>query len=282
MNNDIAKLNLDNFTNGNEDNIEVISETIRKIVVDSIVKGNVRDLESSLKNITKSYEKITNQLNLDEKQKLLCYYFGRISATTDSAFEVIDENKNFDDFENLINSYTLLLPALETIKRYNTVPGVILQKELKMKSSSNLSNFLNRIKKYNLVSVHKIGTNNYFSLTIKGEQLLIYSQRESLNEKPREAIRGIFTILDKISEEMCKPAPSSIKIIHSISDCNIDIRETRMLKQRIDRVFTNRDDFFKTIFKNSELNRNKNFLYYACIDDEINFEKNDEIYVTNF
>lgn len=279
----LSLVNVDDFITSNLESIEVMSENILSTITDSIISSNIKSLEESLKGISKNSEKIFNILDLEEEQNKICFCWGRISAATDIALDLINEDKNSDVFENLIKSYSLLVPALKIIKKYNTVPGIVLQKEMNLKSSSNLSNFLNRIKKYELISIHKIGTCNYLSLTVKGEQLLTHSQNEGkCIESTTPEINDLYKFLDQLTGEMVKPVPNSIRVLSNIDNFDVGIREKRLLKKKIDQLFIKRDEYFKTIFKNVCTRTSRSDFYYGYFDTESNSEKNFLIYDTKF
>lgn len=250
MNKELVFFDIKDFKNINAKNIEETASVVYKLAKDSVISNKTEDLENSFKSLSNSFEKISNILELDDPKNLACFHFGQINSVTNIILDIANNQKSSKEVMNVAKSYPLLLPALKIIKEYNTITGMTLQKELNMKTSSNLSNFLKRIKKFNLVSVKKIGTINYISLTRKGDKFL----SESIATIPEIDSRAItiaqlYSMLDGISEELSEPSPSSIKVVHNFALERMSINEKRLLKHKLDRIFYARDNYFRTRFK---------------------------------
>lgn len=250
MGKEIRLLNVNDFKNANIKNVEIVSESVYKIVKDSLLTGKVSTLESSFQELSTDFEKISNCIDLDNPNRSVCYHFGRVAALTNIVLEISGEHEKTNILNNISKSYTLLIPALQIIKKHNMISGVDLQKELKLKSSSNLSNFLKRISKYDLVTVRKIGTINYISLTEQGEKLLYQSNNSLQNNDSELTFTQLHCILDGLIEELSNTNGSSINIVHNCVPPSTSVREKRLLKQKIDRIFFVRDVYIRTKFKN--------------------------------
>lgn len=275
MNKELKLINVNDFKNTNLKNVEVVSESIYKLAKDSLLIGKISMMESSFKEIAKDFEKISNCIELNKRNNLICYHFGRISSITDIVLEISSEQEKVSVLKNISKSYTLLLPALQAIKEHNTISGVELQKELNLKASSNLSNFLKRIDKYGLIRIRKIGTINYISLTEQGEKLLTqYSESLSSENETVLTFTQLYCILDCLIDELSDSNASSIKVIHKCVPKTISVGEKRLLKQKIDRIFYVRDNYIKTKLKSigndSEYLEEK--LFEECKQDDNVYE----------
>lgn len=275
MSKECKLINVNDFKNTNLKNVEVVSESIYKLVKDSFLLGKTSTLKNSFKEISKDFEKISNCIQLNKPDYSICYHFGRITSLTNIILEISSEQEKDSILKNISKSYTLLLPALQAIKKHNTISGVQLQKELNLKASSNLSNFLKRIDKYGLITIRKIGTINYVSLTKQGEKLLSqYSENISLENETELTVTQLYYILDCLIDELSNANGSSIKIIHKSIPKTISVGEKRLLKQKFDRIFYVRDDYIRTKFK-SIGNNNNEYLGQDLIEE---YKQDDGIY----
>ncbi len=230
-------IDVKDFQNKNSDNIEAVSDSIYKLVFESLTHERIDSLEKSFKALSDNFETISNALNIENDNNNICFNYGRIAAMTELVLDLIDANNISCTLEQISKNYALLLPVLETIQRHNTISGVQLKKELKFKSSSNLSNFVRRIDKYELIHVKKIGTTSYLSLTRKGQQLLSQSKRSTANKVEHQIpVKQVYVLLDEMSEEIGKVKPNKLKVLHALSS-QIDIKEKGLLRHKIDMVF---------------------------------------------
>lgn len=163
---------VNDFKELNTKKIECESNYLYKLALASILTNKIENAENVFKSIEDDLEKMENYLELGNAYNSACYHFGRISSITNLVLDLSREKSEARSLNNITKSYPLLLPTLKIIKKYNTISGVKLQREMNFKTSSGLSNFLRRIKKYNLVNVTKLGRTNYISLTNKGKKLL--------------------------------------------------------------------------------------------------------------
>lgn len=279
MSKELKLINVNDFKNTNLKNVEVVSESIYKLAKDSLLLGKTSTLENSFKEITKDFEKISNCIGLNKPDNSICYHFGRISSLTNIILEISSEQEKVNVLKNISKSYTLLLPALQAIKKHNTISGVELQKELNLKASSNLSNFLKRIDKYGLITIRKIGTINYVSLTEQGEKLLSqYNGNISSENETELTITQLYCILDCLIDELSNSNASSIKIIHKCVPQTTSVGEKRLLKQKFDRIFYVRDNYIKTKLK-SIGNNNSEYLEDEFFEE---YKQDDNIYDISF
>jgi len=259
MSNNLQLFNYEDFRELNLRNVEDLHETMNKLVVDAVVNQTLEALKSSFKTVTKSYEKIYNSLNLDDTRNMICYYFGRISSLTDVSLDIIERQVKTKVLDNISDNYSLLIPALSAIESRGTISGSELKKELKLKSNSNLSNFIKRINRYELVEVNKIGTSNYYSLSLNGKLLLTNRQKKESQNIPELKIgfEELLTFMNGILEEMEENQPNSLKVIHDHVKFNVNTGEKRLLKQKLDSIFYSRDNYVRTRIKTySKVNPN--------------------------
>lgn len=233
-----ALVDIKDFQNKNNANVEAVSDSVYKLALDSLTSDKMETIEKSFKALEENFEVISNAIDLGSSiDSEMCYNFGRIVAATELVLDLINFKDLSCSLEQISKNYPLLLPALEAIKEQNTISGSELQKKLGLKASSNLSNFLKRIDKYELVHVKKIGTTNYLSLTRKGEQLLSKNKRKALNSNEEHVpLQHVYTLLDEMSDEIGKLNPNTIRVLHSFS-ADISNQEKRLLKHKIDMIF---------------------------------------------
>lgn len=259
-------LDVNDFKDGNSKNVEIISDTIYKLALDSILCNKTQTLKSTFKALSKNFEKIGIHLKLKNKINLTCFYFGAISSITNLVLDIADDQVSKEELVNIAESYSLLMPALKHIKEHNIISGIDLRKKLDLHSSSSLSNFLKRIEKYELVNVQKIGTVNYISLSPRGEKLLSESNnKKSVSNETEISISEFYFSLDGLATELLNDNPSSIEFIHNFSPKKMNTGEKRLLKQKIDNIFEMRDKYIRSKFKSFNISP---ILLFEEFDDE--------------
>ena len=282
MQNKLQNINFDDFQKHNINNIEVFYDSLNQIVLSSIINHNVETIESSLELITNNYEKIHNILSLNDTQNAICYYYGRISSITDLALDIIKEKTTSKLLDNVLNSYSLLLPALKVIEKYGTVSGANLKKELALKSNSNLSNFIKRINKYNLIEVNKIGTSNYYTLSLLGKRILNNSYSNCPDEEIETKIgfKDLLYLLNGINVEIGEPNANALAIFNDYINFELNINEKRLLKHKLDSIIYTRDNYVGNLFQNTLklTNVNEDNVFY----EEYDSDTDEDAYVYNY
>lgn len=232
--------------------------------------------------ITNNYEKIHNILSLNDTQNAICYYYGRISSITDLALDIIKEETTSKLLDNVLNSYSLLLPALKVIEKYGTVSGANLKKELALKSNSNLSNFIKRINKYNLIEVNKIGTSNYYTLSLLGKRILNNSHSNCPDEEIETKIgfKDLLYLLNGINVEIGEPNANALAIFNDYINFELNINEKRLLKHKLDSIIYTRDNYVGNLFQNTLklTNVNEDNVFY----EEYDSDTDEDAYVYNY
>lgn len=249
MSKDMKTLRINLFDSNNLKGAKAADKTIFNLALSAICADNVPAIEDSFNSMSEDFEKIMNNLEIDESNGSIntsCYYFGRIAAINDIILKIIEEQQRISISKEVLKSYRLLVPALSIIKEHGTISGSELKKELNLKSSSNLSNFLKRIDKYNLVNVKKIGTVNYISLTHNGMLLLAKENNDKDDTETKITITQLFDILDGVKVENAKENASSLKIIHKNVPSDLPLEDQRLLKQKFNQIFYARNDFLKS------------------------------------
>lgn len=253
MENKLQSINFQDFIDLNTKNVELFCDTLSKIIADSIVNKTTESISQNLSDITRNYEKIYNILKLDDSKNALCYYFGRISSLTDLTLTISSEEITNEILKKTLNSYALLLPTLNVISKYGTISGSNLKKELNLKNYSSLSNFIKRISKYKLIETNKIGTSNYYTLSLLGKQLL-ESEHRRINCNHGELkikFSDFIYFLNGIPEELEEVDPNAENIIHNYIRFVLNQKEKRLLKQKLDTIFHTRDKFVYNALQNN-------------------------------
>lgn len=251
MSNDLALI-ISDFRNQNVENIETLYDNLYKTILHSLENATVNSLKNSLESITNNYEKVSNLLDVESNEHIMCFYYGCISSITNLTIDIIHDNTLSESLEQLAKNYALLLPVLTAIQEKHTISGSDLQKSLRMKSSSNLSNFLHRIRKYDLIRVQKIGTSNYLSLTLKGERLLAENRNKKMTSEKDAfyfSLEEMCMILEGISEALKETNPSTIRTLHRFFSARLNGRDRQVLKQKLDQIFCSRDEYFRAKLK---------------------------------
>lgn len=229
--------------------IESVSETVLELANAAIMNNKTSQFLYDFLAIADSFEKTSNILLLNEMHNKKCFLFGKIVSLYELISTIHKEKQDCDSFNHLIHSYPLLLPILHEINKRGTISGVQLKKALSMHSSSGLSNFLQRIKKYDLISVRKIGNINYYSLTARGKEALNSSKQidaNNANNGNTISVDNLYRLLAELSIELGKIKPNKLSILET--QYSLTIKEKQLLKREIDKVFIARDMYRKNLF----------------------------------
>lgn len=225
--------------------IEAVSTTAYELAVSSIVQRKTSSFLDEFQSFAINFEKITNILELDDKvENKKCYLFGKIEAL----YELVEAvNQSFSDSESfvqLFNHYPLLMPFLREIDEAGTISGVQLRERLSIGLSSSFSNFIKRIRKFDLVAIRKYGNTNYYSLTAKGRSLLYEHNRIEEPSSRQISVEYIHRILINLTEELSKRNPDKLKII----EIPVSTKERQLLKREVDHLFAARNIYRKSFF----------------------------------
>lgn len=247
MNLYISDISSTTFNTENNQAIADYSMILLDTVKDAISQNNISSVSSELKKITELYERVGNILNIQDLKNEKCYLFGFIMALALLGEELADAEVEKDHVTELLSSYSRLLPILEIIASKDTISGVDLKKATGLKSN-NLSNFMRRVKKFELISINKVGNTNYYSLTKKGQRFLAISYQTNQNSLTqnieKEAL--ICKVLDEISSQLLLNKPSAVPVMIAINSNGImHIHGETLLKHKIESTFYSRDNYFR-------------------------------------
>lgn len=247
----ISKFNSSIFASDDSEAIEEYSHILFETIKDAITQSNINSLSKELKKITDLFERVSNLLNIQETNNRKCFYFGYIIALSTIGESLADAGLEESQVTEILSNYSLLLPILDIIAKKDTISGVELKKATGLKSN-NLSNFMHRIKQFELISIHKVGTTNYYSLTKKGRRFIEYSSRtdnSSITES--QAIKHLLCqVFDELSTQLLLGRPSAIPVLQTInSDKNIQIKVDSLLKYKIESTFSSRDYYLRKKFE---------------------------------
>lgn len=239
------------FSDDDSEAIEEFSNILFETIKDAISQGSLNTISKELKKITDLYERVSNLLDIQEIKNKKCFYFGYIIALSTIGENLANAGLEKSQVTEILSNYSLLLPILNIIAKKDTISGVDLKKATGLKSN-NLSNFMRRIKQFELISIHKVGTTNYYSLTKKGRQFIEYSSRtDNSSITQNQAIKQLlYQVLDELSNQLLLGRPSAIPVLQTInSDKNIQINVDSLLKYKIESTFSSRDYYLRKKFQ---------------------------------
>lgn len=241
-------LEIKNLANANSGYFDAIYNGIYKYARDSIINNKISEVVSEFKKLSKEFERIGNRLKINEEEKRKAYCFGEIASLTRLMLELSEALNSVASIEGLYKDYPILKPTLKAIARHTDISGTKLREELGL-SASSLSNFINRIREYNLIIIHKVGRSNYYSLSAEGKKALSIPDDSSYNENGEQlSLKFTLQILDSITKEMRNDQPNSISVLTESSHFKYSINEKNILKSKIDAVFSSRDTHFRNKF----------------------------------
>ena len=152
----------------------------------------------------------------------------------------------------LFNKYKLLYPVLNQINNSHKASGQELKKALNFKSESNLSNFVSRINKYNLLYIQKLGNVNYYSLTPKGKKSLSIYSALLLKESEQSTYIDeniVIELLDELANQIKKDEPSLFSVTNILARNNIKLKNTHIFKLKINTIFASLEEYMKMKMK---------------------------------
>lgn len=276
MNKNIEKQYTIPFINGREEERKKILRQTYKIALESISGELTNETSELFLAISNNFERISNSINVSEPNKKAAFDYGFLYGVVSIINDL--NKKATEDVETTMfsNRYKLLYPVLSFVFANRKVTGKQIKEELNFKNNSNLTNFISRIKKYNLIYIQKTGTINYYSLTNKGKR--IYKSIENKNKYYHLIDTNFITesllldVLDSIAKQILEPEPKSSEIIKKIVKSNTQIKNKSVFKYKINSIFLSRDqylkDYFNKIFDTKVNNNRKQLKEY--IDREYN------------
>lgn len=276
MNKNIEKQYTIPFINGHEEERKKILKQTYKIALESISGELTNETSELFLTISNNFERISNSINVSDPNKKEAFDYGFLYGVVSIINDL--NKKAAEDVETTMfsNRYKLLYPVLSFVFANRKVTGKQIKEELNFKNDSNLTNFISRIKKYNLIYIQKTGTINYYSLTNKGKRIYRSIKNKNMNYSLTESnyiTESVFLdVLGSIAKQMIEPEPKSSEIIKMIVKSNTVLKNKSVFKYKINSIFLSRDQYLKDYFnKNFETkvkNNRKQFKEY--IDREYN------------
>lgn len=257
-------LNDFDFIDNSIEQIKLVTNSLNQLLLDSIENQNIHFISQDIEILNKDFERIYNILNIDNDNNSKCYYFGILTSMINIVLNLDSKNQSVHNFEKNKKSYPLLLPVLTEIESNKVISGVELRKNLNI-NSSQLSNFMKRIEKFNYVTINKVGSINYYSLTESGKYALNNVNKHDKKRKLKKKTENIlFVILDILTQHLKEDIPNTFSIIDDLYQQNIEVNNLSLLKEKVESTICARDYYYREKIKdyiNSENHTYKDFKY---------------------
>ena len=231
------------FQTKDEKQMKALRDTIYKLVLDAEETGSVENLKNSFTQLTDEYERIYASLEIEEKERVEWRYFREIYTMVNYVFDRCEYFAKKNLLQNIRKRYPKAVPVLSVVKEHHTISGKDLQNAVGMKNRSALTNFLNRIEPYNLVSVRKFGTNSYISLTANGRNLLDLvdsDEGKSVSSKKIE-FDALIKLLNALEQALSEEKPNTYTLIHDYLTDDFDIGQKGIIKHKVDSILSQKE-----------------------------------------
>ncbi|WP_370752141.1 hypothetical protein [Ruminococcus sp.] len=270
IDNDFEKMISDSYDINDEniENIELMFNNIYKISKEAIENKNIDTIYDTLNELSRSFEKIENLLEIENPINKRIYYFGMISAITNFTAEINeDENKNKEAIK-LFDNYKFLYSFLSQIDNLYNPTGNQLKEVLNLKSTYTVTNYYKKIEDYELVYVQRFGNIKYYTLTPKGKKYLFLYNSNKLKEQVTSAYieqliekyeNTIVSVLDKLVKQVKEEEPNSLEVLSAFYENNIFIKNINIIKLKIHSIFSSREEYMRNLLY-SKINKSKNEL----------------------
>lgn len=258
----VYDLNDFDFINDSIDQIKLVTNSLNQLILDSIENQNIHFISQDIAKLNNEFERIYNFLNIDDDNNSKCYYFGIITSMINIVLDLDSKNQNVCNLKKIKKSYPLLLPVLTEIESNKVISGVELRKNLNL-NSSQLSNFMKRIEKFNYIVIKKVGSINYYSLTENGKYALNNASESDKKRNSKKKTENIlFVILDILTSHLKEDKPNTFSIIDDLYQQNIDVNNVSLLKEKIESTICARDYYYREKIKYYIDNGNYKHKYY--------------------
>lgn len=270
IDNDFEKMISDSYDINDEniENIELMFNNIYKISKEAIENKNIDTIYDTLNELSRSFEKIENLLEIENPINKRIYYFGMISAITNFTAEINeDENKNKEAIK-LFDNYKFLYSFLSQIDNLYNPTGNQLKEVLNLKSTYTVTNYYKKIEDYKLVYFQRFGNIKYYTLTPKGKKYLFLYNSNKLKEQVTSAYieqliekyeNTIVSVLDKLVKQVKEEEPNSLEVLNAFYENNIFIKNINIIKLKIHSIFSSREEYMRNLLY-SKINKSKNEL----------------------
>ena len=224
---EIKKFSSESFMKGDSTTLEFYLKNIYKLSIESINNNEIDSIVNLFKDLSNDFERIGSYLEIDNEENHQRFLYGMFYAIVTLIIELSEIKEENNNALILFNKYKLLYPILNTISVLHKVSRQELKKALKFKNESNLTNFVSRINKYNLIYIQKLGNTNYYSLTPKGKKTLsLYCVLLQKSENSQLYINEdiLIEFLDEISNQLNEEEPSLLSVINVFSRNKIQLK----------------------------------------------------------
>ncbi len=171
---EIAKTIVKAFEKGDRTTLDSLYQNIFRMIF-LATSGSEEDA-LALKELATAFLKEKERLHLwleSERLFTLLYELGEYTATLTFAVELVDMFVFDKKFTELVNKEPKILTVMKAIKERNTVTNSILSQMLVDEIDfSSMLKIIAMLRKNELVTCHKLGNKNYYSLSLDGERLL--------------------------------------------------------------------------------------------------------------
>ena len=245
---DIINFDNDKFIKGDLKTIELILKNVYMMSVEAINNNEIDSIEESFKDLSNNFERVGNYLEIEDVKRKPIFYYGMLYAIVSLIIELSEIKTENNNIQVIFNRYKLLYPILNEINILHKATGQELKRALNFKSESNLTNFVSRINKYNLLYIQKLGNTNYYSLTPKGKKYLsIYTTLVQQEDTPCIDLSEdfIMELLDEIDLQLRSEDPSLFGVIKIFSSNKVEIKNKNILKYKINSIFSSHEEYMK-------------------------------------
>lgn len=288
---EINKFDFDKLIRGDSKTLEFVLKNVYKLSKEAINNNEIDSINELFQKLSIDFERIGNCLDVENEKNSSVFYYGMLYAIVNLIIEISEENKENNEILVLFNKYKLLYPVLTQIHKLHKASGQEIKRALNFKSESNLTNFVSRINKYNLLYIQKLGNVNYYSLTPKGKKsLTLYNAILQKESKQSTYIDEniVIELLDELANQIKKDEPSLFSVTNILTRNNIKLKNTHIFKLKINTIFTSLEEYMKMKMKFSyedklkkmtpEIKYNIYFLEESSFDYESDNERILDLY----
>lgn len=271
---EIINFDNDKFIKGDLKTIELILKNVYMMSVEAINNNEIDTIVETFKDLSNNFERVGNFLDIEDVKRKPIFYYGMLSAIVYLIIDLSETKTENNDIQVIFNRFKLLYPILNEISILHKATGQELKRALNFKSESNLTNFVSRINKYNLLYIQKLGNTNYYSLTPKGKKYLSFYATLVQEDKPsiNTSEDFILELLDEIAHQLRREEPSLFSVLKIFSSNKVEIKNKNILKFKINTIFSSREEYMrmKVKFSVEEYKReieNPVYVNYSILDD---------------
>lgn len=249
---EINNFDFNKLVSGDSKTLKLVLNNVYRISKEAINNNEIDSIKSLLQEISDNFERIGNFLDIENEENTSVFYYGMLYAIVNLIIEISESNTENSEILVLFNKYKLLYPVLNQINNSHKASGQELKKALNFKSESNLSNFVSRINKYNLLYIQKLGNVNYYSLTPKGKKSLYIYNTMLLKESKQSTYIDeniVIELLDELANQIKKDEPSLFSVTNILARNNIKLKNTNIFKLKINTIFASLEEYMKMKMK---------------------------------